>query len=469
MPSKELFDLDAEEAVLGSCLIDDLAISKVQFLSPEHFYRDKNQWVFLAIQSLAKRNEKINQTTIAHEILRCGKLEAIGGSAYLSNLIMNTPTSVHVEYYSRIVLRLAGYRSLKMASASINTLAQQDNPVLAETLSQAETELSLLRSEFCLDDEHVMYHDQAMEAYLKMQSDLSLRPWLETPWQKYNEMVRLRSGTVTTIAGPSSMGKTAFVEQVLEYAAQVLGANGLYIFLELEPSQLLNRRACRWIELQNGDAPRMTDLEDGRYKDSPEMADFVKYCQSWPGKITMVSAVGWSIHRICAEIRQKAAQGLADFVVVDYLQLIPREDVTRRNVTDPRAMGLIVQHLKQTCQSLPKKPPLITVSQVNRQLKQLEDCTLATLRESGEIGEYSNVVTFVFSQWDASKPKGACVATCTKDRATQKVGECYLRCMWFVTAKNTFGPQGEVMVRHIPPRYKFVDTDRYGQQTDLLL
>ena len=467
MPSKELFDLDAEEAVLGSCLIDDLAISKIQFLAPEHFYRDKNQWVFEAVQSLAARNENVNSVTVSHEILRCGRLEALGGADYLGNLIMNTPTSVHVDYYARIVLRLAGYRSLRLASFSIKSMAEKDSPVLAETLSQAETELSLLRAEFCLDDEHVMYHDQAMDAYVKMQQDLSLRPWLETPWQKYNEMVRLRSGTVTTIAGPSSMGKTSFVEQVLEYGAQVLGANGLYIFLELEPSQLLNRRACRLIELPNGDSPRISDLEDGRYKDSPEMADFVRYCQSWPGKITMVSAVGWSIHRICAEMKQKAAQGLADFVVVDYLQLIPRDDVSKRNITDARAMGLIMQLLKQTCQGLPKKPPLITVSQVNRQLKELSDCTISTLRESGEIAEYSNVVTFVFSQWDATKPRGTCVTTCTKDRATRKNGECNLRCIWFVTAKNTFGPQGEVMVRHIPPRYKFIDTDQYGEQTGL--
>jgi len=460
----KLYDLDAEESVLGACLLDDTAIDKIiGFLLPKHFYRDKNQWAFSAIVELSHRGDAINQITVAHELQRLEKLEACGGPMFLSNVLQNVPTAVHVMHYAKIVFLLAGNRELILASEKIKDIAYSDNPNFAEAISKSETEISLIRGEFSFGDDHTTYHDEGMFSYLQMQADSTLKPWLLTPWEEYNAVARMRNGTCTTIAGPSSHGKTMAVEQVLEYASCSLGKNGAYYFLELEPIHFYHRRACRLMTTAQGKAPTFTDLEDGVYKDDPKMQEFVNSVIAWPGKISMVSCIGWSIHRICADIRQKAAQGLADFVVVDYLQLIPREDVSKRNVTEARAMGIIVQMLKQTCQSLPNNPPLICVSQVNRALKDISECTLNTLRESGEIGEYSNLVTFVFSQWEASKPKGACLQGCTLDRGTINPDDCMRRCVYAVTAKNTFGKTGQVRLRHIPYRFKFINDMDDGQ------
>ena len=107
------YDLDAEEAVLGSLLIDGEAILKIaDSLTADDFYRDKNQWIYDACYSLYERNEAINQITAAHELGRKDRLESLGGSAYLSNLVLNVPTSVHVEYYAKIVRRLSIMRNL---------------------------------------------------------------------------------------------------------------------------------------------------------------------------------------------------------------------------------------------------------------------------------------------------------------------------------------------------------------------
>jgi len=464
---KKLFDLGAEENVLASCLIDDTAIDKIQFLLPKHFYRDKNQWIFEAIRELSNRGDAINQITIAHELQRKELLEGMGGTAYLSHLILdNDPTSVSVGHYAKIVMRLAGNRELIKSSEKIADIGYSDNPNLSESISKAENEIALIRADFSIDDDHTTYHEEGMFSYIDMQKDSTIKPWLLTPWQALNDIVRMRNGTVTTIAGVSSHGKTMAVEQILEFVARDLGKNGLYIFLELEPIHFYHRRACRLMTTKEGKAPSFTDLEDGKYADTDEMAKFVCDVSAWPGKITMVSAIGWSIHRICAEIRQKAAQGLADFVVVDYLQLIPREDVSRRNVTDARAMGIVMQMLKQTCQSLPNNPPLIPVSQVNRGLKDVSDCTLSTLRESGEIAEYSNAVIFIYSQWEAAKPKGSCKDLCAFDKGTANPDNCAKRCIYAAVAKNTFGKTGDIKLRHIPNRFKFVD-DVENKQKEL--
>jgi len=106
-------DLDAEEAVIGSLLIDGTAIYKITtFLKKEDFYHEQNQWLYGACLSLYERGEAINQITVAQELARQGKLESCGGAAYLSHLISVCPTSLDIEHYAQIVYRLSVMRGL---------------------------------------------------------------------------------------------------------------------------------------------------------------------------------------------------------------------------------------------------------------------------------------------------------------------------------------------------------------------
>lgn len=103
-------NIEAEEAVLGSLLLslsDTMpeALARVMSaLNPIHFHRDKNRWVYEGCQALFKQDIPIDQVTLAHELAKQKKLDAIGGAAYLSYLIQQIPTSLHVEYYARIVM-----------------------------------------------------------------------------------------------------------------------------------------------------------------------------------------------------------------------------------------------------------------------------------------------------------------------------------------------------------------------------
>lgn len=454
-----LNDIDAEEAVLGSILLDTNCIDEIPFLEACHFYRDKNQWVFEAMETLRKRGDVLNSITVGHELHRTGRFEGVGGSSYLIGLIEDTATSVPCEHYARIVWRLAGHRRLISASEKIENVAYSDKPTVSEALSEAEEVIAEVRADYTLDDDRTYHHEQGMLDYLDMQEDARIKPWLITPWEDYNENVRFRNGKAITIAAPSGQGKTMLCEQVLEYCARDLGKNGLYLFNELDPSDFYNRRACRLMTTAEGRAPRLRDLEDGMYAKADEMTGLVASVMNWGGKTTLVDCTGWNVHRICSEIKQKSAQGLADMVVVDYIQLIASTGKGSR----AREIGFNFQLLKQTCRTVKGQPPLIVVSQTNRpqhmkgesrQLKKA-DFTLDSLRDSGEIGEYSNVVTFVFNQWDATD--GDCINGCKLDKGTHRDDICVRRCAWFITRKNTFGPKGEVMVRQIPHRFKFVD------------
>src|SRR4030043_448958 len=99
-------DTDAEEAVIGSLLIDGAAIFRIaDFLQVPDFYFEQNQWLYDACLSLYQRDEAINQVTVAQELSRKGRLEAAGGAARLSYLISVCPTSLDIEHYARKVYR----------------------------------------------------------------------------------------------------------------------------------------------------------------------------------------------------------------------------------------------------------------------------------------------------------------------------------------------------------------------------
>ena len=90
-------DPEAEEAVIGSILIDGESLPQVSgVLKSNDFYQAKCRWCFEASLSLFDRGEPINQISIAHELTLLNKLEEAGGAAYLAHLVRSVPTSVHI-------------------------------------------------------------------------------------------------------------------------------------------------------------------------------------------------------------------------------------------------------------------------------------------------------------------------------------------------------------------------------------
>ena len=106
-------DIEAEEAVLGSILIDgDSFLRVTQQLKSDDFYSGKNKYCFEACTALFERDEALNQITIAHELSLKERLDEVGGPAYLSHLVASVPTSVHIEHYAEIVSRTSIMRRL---------------------------------------------------------------------------------------------------------------------------------------------------------------------------------------------------------------------------------------------------------------------------------------------------------------------------------------------------------------------
>jgi len=111
-------NVEAEEAVLGSLLIDIEAATRVTpTLKAGDFYIQKNAWIYEAICALYERHEPVDFVTLCDELERQEQLEEIGGAAYITHLINAVPSAIHAESYARIV-RDASRRRQALAVAS---------------------------------------------------------------------------------------------------------------------------------------------------------------------------------------------------------------------------------------------------------------------------------------------------------------------------------------------------------------
>ena len=147
-PTEKLppFDVEAEEAVIASLLVDPDAISRVEpLVSSEDFYRDQNRWAYDAALALWQRSETINQVTLAHELARRDKLDDVGGLPYLSRITLDLATPIGVEHYAGIVRRDATYRAMIGVGAQIVQTAYQGGPDLEGAIARAENLVMSMR------------------------------------------------------------------------------------------------------------------------------------------------------------------------------------------------------------------------------------------------------------------------------------------------------------------------------------
>lgn len=132
-------NLDAEQSVLGSMLLDRDAIARVvEALRPEDFYRDLHRTIYTAILDLFERGEPVDLITVTNKLAGMGKLEDIGGATYLTSLPNTVPTAANAEFYAGIVLEKSMLRALITAGTQIASLGYDGADDVSDLIDQAE-------------------------------------------------------------------------------------------------------------------------------------------------------------------------------------------------------------------------------------------------------------------------------------------------------------------------------------------
>src|SRR3989337_3429713 len=132
-------NLDAEQGVLGSMLLDRDAIARVvELIRAEDFYREAHRRIYEAITDLFERGEPVDLITVTDRLRDKGQLDDVGGAAYVTSLLNSVPTAANVEYYARIVLQKSLLRQLISAGTQIAHMGYEAAQEVELLVDQAE-------------------------------------------------------------------------------------------------------------------------------------------------------------------------------------------------------------------------------------------------------------------------------------------------------------------------------------------
>lgn len=228
------YNIEAEEAVLGSIMLDAGAFERVPFLKKESFYRVNHQAIFEAIHALYSQGDPADIILLCNMLGRLGTLEKAGGRAALEAIRDKTPTAIHAEHYGRIVERLAVQRRLATAANAIGELAYTGTSLPLPTLQhQAEKALSQALQHTKSNLSHIAESAFQSTNALKRLHDGEGDPALPIHLPSLARMLGgWYRGEQTVIAANTSIGKSTFArDTILSLALQ--GHACLYISVEM--------------------------------------------------------------------------------------------------------------------------------------------------------------------------------------------------------------------------------------------
>ncbi|MCX7047027.1 MAG: replicative DNA helicase [Candidatus Sumerlaeota bacterium] len=391
--------LDAERATLGSILIDNRLVATVsQYLKAEHFYDAGHRAIFEAIRELEDAGSPIDPTTLAEALMRAGKFELAGGSAYLAVLESAVLSTSNVAAHCKIVLDKALKRQLIKAlnGLSAQTLAEEE--LAADLLTRAQQSIFNIQRDYI--GQAVRPITETVQEVLHYIEDRRRHAHLYTGQPSgYTDLDDITSGfqksDMIILAGLTSRGKTALALNIAADVAVRQRKTVLYFSLEMSRHQLVQRLMAitSGIDLRKIRAPReLTDAE------MDSLAAHGRGIALSPLLIDDTPGVDIADVRTRARHYKAHHPDLA-LVFVDYLQLITLSETGKGSRLDSRQQEVarISGALKGLARDL--DTPLIALAQLSRQAElrrgKDKEPILSDLRESGAIEQDSDLVMFV--------------------------------------------------------------------------
>jgi replicative DNA helicase len=372
------YDIAAEEAVLGSLLLDRDAIIKVApFLRPEDFYREAHGWIYSAVLDLYGRREPGDPVTLADELGRHGRLEAIGGYSYLMGLSNRAPTAVHIEYYARIVERTAVLRRLISAGGEIAALGYSEEQELDQTLDKAEQLLFGVSQRTVTKDFASI--EQVLNDYYDRIESIQHNPGtvvgVPTGYHDLDEVTGgLQPSDLIIMAARPGVGKTSLSLGIAHNAAERGRRVGVFS-LEMSREQLVQRL----LAVETGVDSQQLRLGYLTDEDWHLVSDAIGRLAQMP--IYIDDSAGLNIMEVRSKSRRLEAEVGVDMLIIDYLQLM--QGTMRRDGNRVQEVSEISRGLKMLAREL--NIPIVACAQLSRAVESRTNHVpmLSDLRESG--------------------------------------------------------------------------------------
>ncbi|PIR59273.1 MAG: replicative DNA helicase [Candidatus Pacebacteria bacterium CG10_big_fil_rev_8_21_14_0_10_56_10] len=387
-------DLEAEQAVLGSILIDQEAMVQVaELLTAESFYQPAHRLTYAAMLELFDKRQPIDAVTLTNVLKKKRQLTGAGGAAAITKLSTNVSTAANVVNYAQLVAETALRRSIITTAGRLGELAFDEAKDAKDILDQTEQSIFSL-SQAQDATAFVPIRETLAESFERLdelqKSDGELRG-LATGFADLDRLLAgLQRSNLVILAARPGMGKTALALNISQHIAVTLKKRVGFFSLEMSKEELVDRLLVAQADI---DAWR---LKTGRL----DQQDFLKLSDGMgvlaDAPLFIDDTPGLSIFEMRTKARRLAADQGIDALVVDYLQL--SHGRTRDNRV--QEVAEVSQGLKNIAREL--RIPVLTVSQLSRAVESRGEKIpqLSDLRESGSIEQDADVVMFLYRQDD---------------------------------------------------------------------
>ncbi len=424
--SQPIADLDTEGALLSAALLDSGALDAARSAfgdRDEVFFADSNRRVWEAITSLDDEGAPVDLPSVAGRLRETGRLDQIGGTPYLAQLVSETPAVAQVEYHAKKLIDLALTR--RMVAACQTVLAESHGPI--ETAKWARRKADEIQDLIGADVTKAQERD--IRDLMKLVIDeMSARRRGEkvegaTPvgWRGVDALLGgWLDGNFYVAAGRPGMGKTSLAGQACLNVAQQPGKMSLFLGLEMPDVQV----GQRMLSIQSG-VP-VTRIIRGNVNAAEQSRIMTAAAELARLPLFLGDNCGQTVAQLRAVVRRQVrrlrsihGEGMKiGLISIDYLQLIKtpyKQGRSRENEVSDISGGLKMMASEFQC-------PVLALSQLSRKCEERPDKRpqLSDLRESGAIEQDAYGILFLYRDDYYAKEKspdpGVCEVNVAKHR-----------------------------------------------------
>ena len=428
-------DLEAERALLGSCMLAINAMDEVvEVVDQSDLYNHGNQIIWSHLRKFWEDGKPVDVILLYDSLKKSGDVEEIGGEDYLVTVMESVPNAYHAKYYAELVRARSIERQIVYLCNEANArIFNHDATDSAQkVLEDTEAGLMAIQEKQTAGQAETL-HEVLISAVADLDKrtsgDVNQAGGLSTGFIDIDRLIAgLRPSEFIVLAARPSMGKTALA---LNFALRAAAENHPILIFSLEQSknELAERLLCMQSRV-NGHRLRTGELQeadtDALMRAASEMDQYPIWIDPTATRtVTQMMAVARRIKR---------RKGL-ELIVIDYLQLIEPDDV---RVPREQQVARISKKIKVLAKDL--DVPVLALAQLNRSVEMRPDKTpkLSDLRESGSVEQDADVIMFLNrpEAWDP----------------TDRPGEADV-----VVAKNRGGPTGTCALAWLSQMMRFED------------
>ena len=428
--------IEAEQSVIGSMLMDrEAVIAASEIITGSDFYQQQYGIMFDAMVELFNEGKPVDLVTLQDRLKEKDVPPEVSSLDFVRDIITIVPTSANVKSYATIVSEKAVLRRLIKTTEEIANTCYAGKEPLENIL--ADTEKSIF---------DLLQNKGGQEFVPIKQVAINVLEKIEDAYKNQGTVTGIPSGLIDQdyklsgfqpsdfilIAARPSMGKTAFVLNVVDYVSVRKNLPCMVFSLEMSKEQLVHRLLAMesHVDSQN---MRTGNLKDEDWTKLVEGADII-------GKSNLIidDTPGISIAEMRSKCRKYKLEHNLGIIMIDYLQLMSgsgKSDSRQQEISD------ISRSLKALAREL--NVPVIALSQLSRAVEQRPDHRpmLSDLRESGAIEQDADVVMFIYRD-----------DYYHKDTEKKDIAE-------IIIAKQRNGPIGTVQLAWLPEYTKFANLE----------